>query len=497
MTSNMSKMINLPTIVLMRTVRPYVKVFIFLVWVYIRVIREESTEETCQGLQYEMECRKEFAVTQGLLHKIQISFAVLSSASTEFISQQSGSVLFHRLASRFFLYANDLLGIILIVGFLRTIQSIQQCTFSELKDRSVQYIFDFAKENISFVTKELAKEEDKMELSLKESLWGERKTLTKVLPKEGSNVLDLLQVCIKGGTLNEWRERCCAMTYSFFCIYTPNLKQDLTARSEIENKRWEDGLVSGTVYGGEKQHTDLLNQVYSLFSLSNPLHPDIWPSINQCEAEVISMTTNLLNGGDKHVVGCMTSGGTESIVMAVRAHLQLYGKARGIKSPEIISGVTAHAGLNKACEMFGIRLIQVPCDESNGYQMDAKEVEKRMSMNVIMIYSSAPSYPQGVIDPIWDLSNIAIKFAIGLHVDACLGGFVLPFARMMKYDVPTFDFGCPGVTSMSADTHKYGYASKGTSIVLYRNKVCEKINGFSLDFIDYAFLSRQLLSQRI
>jgi glutamate/tyrosine decarboxylase-like PLP-dependent enzyme len=120
-------------------------------------------------------------------------------------------------------------------------------------------------------------------------------------------------------------------------------------------------------------------------------------------------------------------------------------------------------------------LIQVPCNERTNYKIDAKEVERQMSMNVIMIYSSAPNYPQGVIDPIEDLSNLAMKYGIGLHVDACLGGFVLPFARMLNYNVPKFDFGWPGVTSMSADTHKYGYACKGTSVVLYRNKVCASL----------------------
>lgn len=251
--------------------------------------------------------------------------------------------------------------------------------------------------------------------------------------------------------------------------------QNLTLRAEQENQIWKDGLVSGAVYGGEQSHNEMLNAVYGLYSLSNPLHPDIWPSISQCEAEVISMTSNLLNGGDTNVVGSMTSGGTESIIMAVRAHLKFYGKKRGIASPEIISGDTAHAGLNKACEMFGIRLIQVPCNEDTNYRIDAKEVEKRMSMNVIMIYSSAPSYPQGVIDPIGPLSDIAVKYGIGLHVDACLGGFVLPFARMMDYGIPIFDFEWPGVTSISADTHKYGYASKGTSVILYRNKVRESL----------------------
>lgn len=253
----------------------------------------------------------------------------------------------------------------------------------------------------------------------------------------------------------------------------------LTKRASCENRKWQDGLVSGTVYSGDAQHNALLDNVYSQYSLSNPLHADIWPSINQCEAEVISMTANLLNGNDTNVVGTTTSGGTESIIMAVRAHLKVYGEERGITHPEIICGTTAHAGLDKACEMFGIRLTKISCVDEEHFRLNSKKVETKISSNVIMIYSSAPCYPQGVIDPIQKLSTLANKYDIGLHVDACLGGFVLPFARMLaketnhkdKYNIPPFDFDCPGVTSMSVDTHKYGYASKGTSVVLYRNKV--------------------------
>ena len=250
------------------------------------------------------------------------------------------------------------------------------------------------------------------------------------------------------------------------------------ARVADEDSRWEGGLVSGAVYGGEPQHMELQNKVYGLYSLSNPLHPDIWPSISQCEAEVISMTSNLLNGGDTNVVGSMTSGGTESIILAVRAHLKYYGTNRCIQHPEIVSGTTAHAGLNKACEMFGIRLIQIECCNHTNFKLNPRLVERRLSSNTIMVYASAPNFPQGVIDPLSDLSNIAVKYGIGLHVDACLGGFVLPFARSMEgYDnIPQFDFSLPGVTSMSADTHKYGYACKGTSVVLYRNKVSESLS---------------------
>ena len=184
----------------------------------------------------------------------------------------------------------------------------------------------------------------------------------------------------------------------------------------------------------------------------------------------LKFAEGLVNGGDEGVVGATSSGGTESIILAVRAHLEIYGRKRGIYQPEIICCSTAHAALNKACEMFHIRQVIIPCD-MNSFQLDPVKVENCINSNTIMIYSSAPNFPQGVIDPIYDLSDLAIKYDIGLHVDACLGGFVLPFAVKLGYDIPPFDFSCPGVTSMSIDTHKYGYATKGTSVVLYRNKV--------------------------
>ena len=131
--------------------------------------------------------------------------------------------------------------------------------------------------------------------------------------------------------------------------------------------------------------------------------------------------------------------------MAVRAHFNMYGKKRGITKPEIIAGSTAHAGLDKACEMFNIRLIKIPCGERDGFCLMAKQVLKKMSSNVIMIYASAPSFPQGVIDSIEDLSYVAQQYDVGLHVDACLGGFILLFAMNTKgRSYPKYDFGCQG-----------------------------------------------------
>eukprot|EP00560_Eucampia_antarctica_P003150 CAMPEP_0197836132 /NCGR_PEP_ID=MMETSP1437-20131217/28080_1 /TAXON_ID=49252 ORGANISM="Eucampia antarctica, Strain CCMP1452" /NCGR_SAMPLE_ID=MMETSP1437 /ASSEMBLY_ACC=CAM_ASM_001096 /LENGTH=497 /DNA_ID=CAMNT_0043442081 /DNA_START=381 /DNA_END=1874 /DNA_ORIENTATION=+ len=325
------------------------------------------------------------------------------------------------------------------------VQFMRNTSFSEIKDEVVQLGFEFASENIPMVKNELKKEMDKMEKTFQESKPKDRVT-TRYLPKEGRDTRSILI--------------------------------ELKTKADRENAKWENGMVSGTVYSGEKSLTELSNMVYSIYSLSNPLHADIWPTISQCEAEVISMTAGLVNGGDEGVVGATSSGGTESIILAVRAHLEVYGRKRGICHPEIVCCTTAHAALNKACQMFHIRQVQIPCDMET-FELNANEVEKYITSNTIMIYSSAPNFPQGVIDPIEDLSDLAQTYHIGLHVDACLGGFVLPFAAQMGYSIPRFDFSCPGVTSMSLDTHKFGYASKGTSVVLYRNKTLRRSQYFN------------------
>ncbi|KDO34178.1 hypothetical protein SPRG_01420 [Saprolegnia parasitica CBS 223.65] len=245
-----------------------------------------------------------------------------------------------------------------------------------------------------------------------------------------------------------------------------------------EDKRWQDGLVSGAVYHGEDEHIALLNQAYGLFAVTNPLHADLWPSVVRFEAEVVAMTASLLNGGSADVVGSLTSGGTESIVLATKTHRDWFRHDHGITRPEIIAAVTAHAAIDKACDMFNIKLIKVPVDPIT-YRINLDAVRWNISANTIMLYASAPNFPQGTIDDIAGLSQMATQYGLGLHVDACLGGFVLPFARMLGHKLPPFDFSLPGVTSMSCDTHKYGYASKGTSVVLYKNKAIRRFQYFA------------------
>jgi len=166
------------------------------------------------------------------------------------------------------------------------------------------------------------------------------------------------------------------------------------------------------------------------------------------------------------VCGTVSSGGTESILLAMKSYRDRARAERKITAPEMILPVTAHAAFDKAARYFDIRPVKVPVRDD--CRADVAAVRKAVNRRTVVIVGSAPCFPHGVIDPIRELSELAREKGIGFHTDACLGGFVLPWAERLGYDVPPFDFRLPGVTSMSADTHKYGYAAKGTSVVLYR-----------------------------
>ncbi len=237
--------------------------------------------------------------------------------------------------------------------------------------------------------------------------------------------------------------------------------------ADKETPHWQEGYVSGAVYHGEREHIDFLNRVYAMHSQTNPLHADIWPSINKYESEVIAMTVSMLNG-DPECCGTLTSGGTESIMLAMKTYRDRARAEKGIKKPEMIVPVTAHAAFDKAAQYFGIKKITVGLDQQ--LRADQKAVKRAITRNTIVIVGSAPNFPHGIIDPIESLSELAQRKGIGFHVDACLGGFVLPWAERLGRTVPLWDFRLPGVTSISVDTHKYGYAPKGSSVVLYRSR---------------------------
>jgi sphinganine-1-phosphate aldolase len=241
---------------------------------------------------------------------------------------------------------------------------------------------------------------------------------------------------------------------------------EVQARAVAERAQWHDGFASGAVYHGDDDHIAFLNEVYAVNSQLNPLHTDIWPSGIKYEREIVAMTAAMLNGAAVGAVGTVTSGGTESILLAMKTYRDHARATRGVEQGRIVCPVTAHAAFEKAAACFGLELVNTPVDDDGRAVVGA--VADAVDDRTVVVVGSSPSYPYGVIDPIAELSEVARQRGIGFHTDACLGGFVLPWAERLGHPVPAFDFRLPGVTSMSCDTHKYGYAAKGTSVVLYR-----------------------------
>ncbi|XP_026385435.1 sphingosine-1-phosphate lyase-like isoform X1 [Papaver somniferum] len=250
-------------------------------------------------------------------------------------------------------------------------------------------------------------------------------------------------------------------------------------REEKEKDVAWQGKCSGTVYIGgndSERHFSLINEAYSMFAHTNPLHQDVFQSVVRFEAEVVAMTAALLGSKETasggQICGNMTSGGTESILLAVKTSRDYMRTKKGIRKPEMIIPESAHSAYDKAAQYFNIKLWRVPVNKE--FQADVKAIRRFVNKNTILIVGSAPGFPHGIIDPIEELGELASSMGICLHVDLCLGGFVLPFARKLGYPIPPFDFSVEGVTSISVDVHKYGLAPKGTSTVLYRNHEIRK-----------------------
>lgn len=232
--------------------------------------------------------------------------------------------------------------------------------------------------------------------------------------------------------------------------------------------KWREGKAFSLVFNGGKELNDIIKEAYCLFFSENGLNPSAFPSLKKFENEVVGMTAGLL-GGNSETAGTMTSGGTESILMAIKTAREWAKENKpNIKEPELIMPVSAHPAFNKGGHYFGVKVTTIPT--GNDYRANVKAMEQAITENTIMLVGSSPSYPQGVIDPIEEIASLAKKNDLLMHVDACVGGIVLPYYRKLGADLPNFDFSVDGVTSMSVDLHKYGYAAKGASVVLYKSK---------------------------
>ncbi|KAL3892346.1 hypothetical protein ACJMK2_004559 [Sinanodonta woodiana] len=219
-------------------------------------------------------------------------------------------------------------------------------------------------------------------------------------------------------------------------------------------------------------HDTLVREFHHAFLHENALNPMIYPSLRKMETEIISMTAAMLNGS-REAVGFLTSGGTESNMMAVKTYRDRARKLwPHIKKPNIVTPITIHPTIDKAAHYFGLEVIHTPIGPD--FRADVSALAKAINSNTIMIAASAPQFCHGVVDPIGEISDIALRRGLPFHVDACFGGFMLPWVEKLGYPVPPFDFRCQGVTSVSADIHKYGYGTKGSSVIVYRNSEIRK-----------------------
>lgn len=252
---------------------------------------------------------------------------------------------------------------------------------------------------------------------------------------------------------------------------TEDIRDELDKLQELKHTAWRDGRVSGAVYHGGDELVTLQSEAYHKYAVANQLHPDVFPGVRKMEAEVVAMVLDIFNGPEGGC-GSSTSGGTESLLLTGLA-ARVYGKRKkGINHPEVIAPVTVHAGIEKACYYFGMKLHKVDLDPVT-FKVDLKKVKRLINNHTVLLVGSAPNFPHGIIDDIEGLSALAVKYRIPLHVDACLGSFIVSFLELSKVHgdlaIPKFDFRLPGVTSISCDTHKYGFAPKGSSIIMYRN----------------------------
>jgi glutamate/tyrosine decarboxylase-like PLP-dependent enzyme len=248
-----------------------------------------------------------------------------------------------------------------------------------------------------------------------------------------------------------------------------DVKSELQARGGNDAK-WRDGRTAVYVFNAGEEIATIQKEAYAAFMSENGLGPLAFPSLAQMEKEVIAMGLDLLHGPEGST-GAMTFGGTDSITMAIKTARDFArSKGRARERVNIVLPYSAHLAFDKAAHLMDIEVRRIPVRRDGSYEADVDAMIAACDADTIMMVGSAPNFPHGIIDPIEALSAAALKQDVWLHVDACVGGYFAPFARMNGVPVPAFDFELPGVQSMSADLHKYGYAAKGASTVLFRSE---------------------------
>lgn len=251
---------------------------------------------------------------------------------------------------------------------------------------------------------------------------------------------------------------------------------DLEAK-RVNDVKWTEGKAFGMIYDGGPSVHEVAERAATLYLHENALNTKAFPSLGQIQSEAVAWTASLLHGDG--AAGFLTSGGTESILCGVLAARERAHAERGITEPEIVLAESAHAAFHKGAHLFGLTVRKAPVRDD--WTADVDAMADLVNDRTVLVVGSAPQYPQGVVDPIPEIAALAASVGANCHVDACMGGFVLPFVEMLGRPVPPWDFRVEGVHSISADIHKLGYAPKGVSVILHRSKELRRYQTFVFD----------------
>ena len=263
------------------------------------------------------------------------------------------------------------------------------------------------------------------------------------------------------------------------------LEEARRADRDLRHEKWHERAFMYSFHVDDEVG-EIAENAYLKFAKTDTLGPSEYPSVATLQGELVAIALELLNGDD-NATGSVTTGGTESIFLGLKTGRDWARDRRPeIQVPEIIASRTAHPAFDKAAEYLGMKVIRIP--EGPDRRADLAATRQAINDNTVMLVGSAPQYWHGVFDPIGELGELAEAHGLWLHVDACMGGFLAPFVRKLGYPIPDFDFAAPGVRSISADMHKYGFTPKGTSVVLLRDAGDEKYKRFdwSSIYIDYS-----------
>lgn len=276
-------------------------------------------------------------------------------------------------------------------------------------------------------------------------------------------------------------------------------KQEIFAQLKQKQQQdfdWRTGRIFCSVYLAGKEIEEIAKEAYSMFLTENPVDPTLFPSLRDMETEVVAMCSEVLQGGE-NAVGTLTTGGTESILLAVKT---AKNRAKALNPTqtefELIIPYSIHSAFFKACDYFEVTPVVIPLTPD--FKVDAKAAENAISKNTILIAASAPSYVFGIVDPIKEIGVIALNNNLLFHIDACIGGVVLGFNRLAGLEnVPEFDFSVPGVTSISMDLHKYGYTAKGCSVLMHKDKTYRKHQYYACsEWTGYTLVNPTILSTK-